>query len=212
MRPSLCVCPPSTPHTSRALSTTMADLGSDLVGQAPLWGCHSTGKDGSCWVTAGLLCLAQSRHSRNVYQRKSRVQRRMMGHSEGTVEMRSSQEGLLQVPRTQHSPDLERETSFSLLCLPEHKGPLRCRGAARLASEKDQICHLQLLSHGPQEWIRHKHTGEPCPVPRPLRSSWSGQDYCYAGETVSWCNLGADAAVTSFILKAGQAGRHLYLY
>lgn len=148
LRPSPCVCPPSTPHTSRALSTTMADSGSDLVGQARLWGCHPTGKDCSCWVMAGLLCLAQSRRSRNVCQRKSRVLRRMMGHSEGTVAMQSSQEGLLQVPRTQHSPDLEREASSRLLCLPEHTRPLRYRGTARLASEEDQICHLQLLSHG----------------------------------------------------------------
>lgn len=49
--------------------------------------------------------------------------------------------------------------------------------------------------------------------------SWASQVFLGWGgaaitqvEKVSWCNLGADAPVTSLTLWAGQVGGHLYLY
>lgn len=169
------IMPPSPRHVCRAWRTAGVDLGSDLVGQALLRGCRSTGLSRSCWATAGPLCLAppclaRSQRSVGVCQRKSRVQRRTVGHREGTSEMWSPQEGLLRSLATQHAPDPGREASPAL-CV--------CQDA--------RVCLHDAESHPgwPQEGIRpvtsapfslghrmtgHTYLGEACPAlssPRP---------------------------------------------
>lgn len=112
MRPGSRSYPPHTVHACRALSTTGVDLGSDLVAQTRLWGCHSTGQ--ACSFRSGLGPSARHREDTpHVCQRKNQVQGRTTGHSEGTLETRSSQEGLLQIPS---HPAWSRPGS------PRHKG------------------------------------------------------------------------------------------
>lgn len=201
MRPGSRSYPPHTVHACRALSTTGVDLGSDLVAQTRLWGCHSTGQ--ACSFRSGLGPSARHREDTPHMFAKGKIKFRRGRRAtvKGLWRHGAPKRGCFRSPVTQHGPDLG---------LPDTKGLHDEEKQPGWPWERIRSVTPVAFSEGPRmDWTQVHGRARSCSGPP--RAPRGGRGCGYAGETASWCNRGADTVRPPYT-AAGQADRYLYLY
>ena len=172
------VLPPIPRHVCRARRTAGVDVGSDLVGQAPLWDCQSSGLSRSCWATAGPLCLDHSAWHRAGTQRMF-----AKGKAEFTGGEWATMKGLGRRGAPKRgcsgpwSPSMSQTRAKKhpqpSLCLPGHKGLHDAENQLGWPQEGIRSITSAPFSLG-HRMTGHKYLAEACPVPSSPRPSQAG--------------------------------------